>query len=338
MGNVVQAASSTTLPPMPFMPPGYDAKRDAERQDPRSMLYESNNEVVSEAKIENPGTIEDLHKKCKDIFPMNFEGAKLVVNKGLSNHFHISHTINMGNVVPSCYRFGATYVGTKQVSPAEAYPVLLGDIDPSGNLNASILHQFGSRLKTKFAAQVQRNKYTAVQLTSDYRGDNFTFSATLGNPDIINNSGVMVLHYLHSVTPSLALGGELAYQRGAGIPGGQVALLSAAGRYTHGNSTISGSISPSACHLCFHQQASSQVQVGVELEINARIPESTATLAYQVDLPKADLVFRGSIDTNWIVGAVLEKRLQPLPFSFALSGVINHSKQQFRLGCGLIIG
>lgn len=50
---------------------------------------------------------------------------------------------------------------------------------------------------------------------------------------------------------------------------------------------------PSACHLCFHQRASQQLQVGVELEINARMQESTATIAYQVDLPKADLVFKG---------------------------------------------
>lgn len=55
--------------------------------------------------------------------------------------------------------------------------------------------------------------------------------------------GVLVLHYLQNLTPSLALGGELAYQRGPGLPGGQIALLSAAGRYTHGDSTFSGSIS-----------------------------------------------------------------------------------------------
>ncbi|EFN79140.1 Mitochondrial import receptor subunit TOM40-like protein [Harpegnathos saltator] len=300
MGNVLAAS---VLPPMPYLPPpGQDATPSLEKQD---QSQEKSTDV------DNPGTIEDLHKKCKDIFPMNFEGAKLVVNKGLSNHFHISHTINMSSVVHSGYRFGATYVGTKQISPSEAYPVLLGDVDPTGNLNASILHQLGTRLKGKFAAQVQRSKYTAVQLTTDYRGDKFTCSATLGNPDVLNCTGVLVLHYLHAITPSLALGGELAYQRGGG---------------------------PSACHLCFHQKASQQLQVGVELEINERMQESSATLAYQVDLPTADLVFRGSIDTNWVIGAVLEKKLQPLPFSFALSGMINHSKQQFRLGCGLIIG
>lgn len=49
------------------------------------------------------------------------------------------------------------------------------------------------------------------------------------------------------------------------------------------------------CHVCFHQKASQNLQVGVELEINARIQESTGTIAYQVDLPKADLLFRGTI-------------------------------------------
>lgn len=90
----------------------------------------------------------------------------------------------------SSVRFGATYVGTKQTGPTEAYPVLLGDIDPSGNLNANILHQFAPRLKGKLATQVQNNKFTAVQLSTDYRGDSYTASLTLGNPDITNGTGM----------------------------------------------------------------------------------------------------------------------------------------------------
>lgn len=53
-----------------------------------------------------------------------------------------------------CFRFGATYVGTKQTSPNEAYPILLGDIDPNGNMNANILHQISERIKVKLACQV----------------------------------------------------------------------------------------------------------------------------------------------------------------------------------------
>lgn len=52
----------------------------------------------------------------------------------------------------------------------------------------------------------------------------------------------MVLHYLKSVTPNLALGGELVYQQGRGIPGGYISVFSGAGRYTSGDTTISGTL------------------------------------------------------------------------------------------------
>ena len=50
---------------------------------------------------------------------MAFEGAKIIINKGLSNHFNISHTLAMSNLQPSGYRFGCTYVGNKQYGPSE---------------------------------------------------------------------------------------------------------------------------------------------------------------------------------------------------------------------------
>lgn len=48
--------------------------------------------------------------------------------------------------------------------------------------------------------------------------------------------------------------------------------------------------------------------------------------------------FPGHADSNWSVGAVLEKRLNPMPFTIALSGIMNHAKNQFRVGVGLMVG
>ncbi|GLG95373.1 hypothetical protein R5R35_013733 [Gryllus longicercus] len=349
MGNVM-AASNVNIPPPPNIaapppPPltvNFPSASKSEGSGGKSQASDSTalaqDARSSKDNLENPGTMEDLHKKCKDVFPVIFEGAKLMVNKGLSNHFQVSHTVNMSSVAPSGYRFGATYVGTKQYSPNEAFPVLLGDIDPSGNLNANIIHQFGPCVRTKFATQINNNKFTAAQLTTDYRGSDFTASLTFGNIDIISESGVIVAHYLQSVSKSIALGAELAYQYGPNVPGGEIAVLSAAARYSGENSVFSGTLGGAGLHLCYYQKASEQLQLGVELETNFRMQESIASIGYQVDLPKADLLFRGMVDSNWTVGAVLEKKLQPLPFSFALSGTMNHSKNQFRLGCGLIIG
>ena len=63
MGNV--HASESGVPPSP--PPG----------------------SPGEEKDKNPGTVEDLHRECKELFPMAFEGGKLIVQKALSNNFQV---------------------------------------------------------------------------------------------------------------------------------------------------------------------------------------------------------------------------------------------------------
>ena len=37
----------------------------------------------------NPGTVEELHARWKEMLPQPFEGAKLLVQKGLSNNFQV---------------------------------------------------------------------------------------------------------------------------------------------------------------------------------------------------------------------------------------------------------
>ena len=37
--------------------------------------------------VRNPGTVEELHARWKEMLPQPFEGAKLLVQKGLSNNF-----------------------------------------------------------------------------------------------------------------------------------------------------------------------------------------------------------------------------------------------------------
>lgn len=53
---------------------------------------------------------------------------------------------------------------------------------------------------------------------------------------------------------------------------------------------------------------------------------------------QGNLVFRGMVDSTWTVGAVMEKRLAPLPFTFCMSAMLNHAKGSSRLGLGLIVG
>jgi len=269
---------------------------------------------------------------------MAFEGGKLIVQKALSNNFQVSHNLTMSNMMPSGYRFGATYVGSKMLSPQEAFPILMADMDPSGGLQAHIIHAPTSRTRCKMMAQIAESKWKSLQLTTDYKGEDFTASLTMGNPDLLGGTGMGILHYLQSVTPKLALGAELAYQAAPQIPGGHIGVLSVCGRYTGSDFTSSTTLSNSgALHTSYYQKCSPDLSVGVELEASLA-GECRATVGYKVEIPRAGLNFKGSVNSDWEVTAVMEKKLLPIPFSLALCGMINHPKNSFMMGAGLIIG
>ena len=216
----------------------------------------------------------------------------------------------------------------------------MAEIDPSGNMNANIIHGPTERTRLKFISQIMDKRWQSTQMTVDYKGDTWSSSLTLGNPDIVNGSGVGVLHYLKSVTPNLALGAELAYQASPQLPGGHVAVGSLASRLNLGDdSALAATIGNSGqLHATYWQKCSDQLQMGVELEANLRMKEATTTIGYEVDLSKAKMMVRASIDSNLNVKSVLDKKLTPLPFTLALCGMLNHSQAKYGFGCGLIIG
>jgi len=287
----------------------------------------------------NPGTVEDLHKKCQSVYPMYFEGARLLMNLGLNSNFQVSHTLTMSNVAPAGYRFGATFVGPKMLSQTEAFPLLMADLDPSGNLNANIIHAPSENTRLKMIAQIQNRKWVSTQMTGDYYGRLQTASLTLGNPDLVHGTGVGVLHYLRRITPWLSMGGELAYQASPQIPGGHVAVVSAAARIAGDDCALAATAGNGGqLHATYYQKCSENLSIGVEMETNLKQKESTASIGYEFSLPKAEFAMRGSVDTDFVVKAVIEKKLMPLPFTLQLCSLVHQKKHQYQFGVGLNIG
>ncbi|XP_002740532.1 mitochondrial import receptor subunit TOM40 homolog [Saccoglossus kowalevskii] len=328
MGNVY-ASGNPSNPPNPSPSPPVSAIGAMPTTVTSAMATRPKDEGLP-----NPGTFEDLHKKVKELMPMPFEGCKLMVNKGLSNHFQVGHQLSLSaDKEKSSYHFSATYVGTKQISPSESYPVILGDIDNSGNLQAQFIHQLTERIRTKALVQTQQTAFSVVQMDCEYKGPSYTATVTTANPDLINESGIIVAQYLQSITNSLSMGSQILYQYGQGQEMAEVSLTA---RYTGSSWVFTGALSPATCHLSYYHKGQNNVQVGVEFE--SRMGETVTTLGYQMDVPQANLQFKGSLDTNWRVAAVMEKKLTPMPFTFSLSAILDHTKHRFLSGFGLMIG
>lgn len=344
MGSVL-AASAPHPPPVPGGPsagagatvpaPGLTVPPGFGMPSVSPLLPSAAQEAETESLLPNPGAFEECHRKCKEVFPVQMEGVRLTVNKGLSNHFQVNHTVMLSTLGDSSYRFGVTYVGTKQTGPAESFPVVVGDMDNSGSLNAQIIHQVSTHVRSKLAFQTQQQKFVNWQGDAEYRGENFTAAVTLGNPDALVGSGIIVSHFLQAITPSLALGGEMVYHR---RPGEEGAVTSLAGRYTGDNFIATLTLGGAGVHASYYHRANDQLQVGVEFEASTRMQETSASFGYQLDVPKANLLFKGSVDSNWVVGATLEKKLLPLPLTLALCSFLNHRKNKFQCGFGVTIG
>ncbi|CAF0905452.1 unnamed protein product [Adineta ricciae] len=288
----------------------------------------------------NPGILDDVFKKIKDLMPPTFEGAKLSVTKMLSSHFQVSHSMTLSSGSNCGYKFGANYVGTQLYSQSEIFPVILGDADPNGNANAQIIHQWNDKLRTRILAQVQSFKMAGYQVSMDYRTPYTSTTLTLANIDLITNSGIAILQHLTRVTKNLDIGAEIVYQANPMMPGGHIGINSFVARYRGLDWFTGAKISPiGALNIgYFHQKTNSPLQLGVELEASLASKETSATFSYQYDLGKANTTFRGMVDTNGLVTAVIEKRLAPLPFTFMLSSSLNHAKAAYRFGIGLLIG
>ncbi|XP_038624565.1 mitochondrial import receptor subunit TOM40B [Tachyglossus aculeatus] len=288
-----------------------------------------------EEPLPNPGSFDELHRLCKDVFPPQIEGVKLIINKNLSSHFQVTHTVHMSTVGQSGYHLHAAYAGDRQLGPNEAFPTLVGDMDSSGNLNAHVLHLVAERLRTKAVFQTQQAKFLTWQFDGEYRGDDHTATLTLGNPDLLGESVIVVAHFLQSLTRRLVLGGELVYHR---RPGEEGAILTLAGKYSAPRWEATLNVGSGGAHASYYHGANDQVQVGVEFEANTRLQDTAFSFGYRLTLPQANVVFRGLLDSNWCVGAVLEKKLPPLPVTLALGAFLHHGRNRFHCGFSVTVG
>ncbi|XP_041727325.1 mitochondrial import receptor subunit TOM40B [Coregonus clupeaformis] len=313
--------SSDTPPPQWDTPlPHWDTPPRWERRDGR---------------LPNPGSFHALHRSCKDVFPQQIEGVKMIVNKTLSSFFKASHTFHLSSVCPSQYRFHVEHRQSDSHGKDTDSPVLIGEMDSSGSLNAHSLLHLSERIRAKAVFQSQQAQFMTWQFETEYRGSDFTAAVTMANPDVLRESVILVAHFLQSVCSGLVLGGELVYHRGRHEEGG---ILTLAGQYSGPNWVATLNAGKGGAHASYYHRANKQIQVGVEFEASTRTQETTASFGYQMELPEANMVFRGMVNSRCIIGGVLEKSLSPLPATLLMGAFVNHRGDKLQVGLGVNVG
>nr|CAX70276.1 putative mitochondrial import receptor subunit TOM40 homolog [Schistosoma japonicum] len=289
---------------------------------------------------EGPGTVENIHNKAHDIFPVPFEGARLVVNKGLSPNFQVNHSLSLNSDEQCGYRFGVTYVGHNKVSDTESYPVLMSELQPNGNMQAQIIHRMFPSIYVRYIAQLQRHRFGGQQACVEYRKPKVQASLTLINPDINRSQCMAALDVMRQITKRLALGSAFFYQCSPQLPAGQDGVFSFGAKYATSHWQGSATVRPwqNSLHSSFHIQVNDSLQLAAEFESNYQQQSNTTTLGYKYDIPKANVTFKAQMDSNWNIASSLEKKLTPFPFTFSLCAMCNQVKSKYSFGIGLMVG
>lgn len=147
-----------------------------------------------DGRLPNPGSFDGLHRSCKDVFPQQIEGVKMIVNKTLSSFFKVNHTFHLSAIAPSCYRFHVEYLQTDSDTKEKDSPMLIGEMDSSGSLNAHSLFHLSDRIRAKAVFQTQQSQFVTWQFETEYRGSDFTAAVTMANPDILRESVTLLTH------------------------------------------------------------------------------------------------------------------------------------------------
>ncbi|EDW86344.2 uncharacterized protein Dwil_GK15603 [Drosophila willistoni] len=295
-------------------------------------------ELSDKSEKRNPGTVADLHRRCREIIPTPFDGLKIIKNMALNDQLGIGHALTLSVPGNSLYQFSASYIGDHHhIVTGENFPTLTGEIDAKGNLTANITNYLSARIRSKFSATMVDSEVVHSQLSADYLGDDFTFSLILNNVDVKQRTGVIVASYLQELMPTLSVGVELIYQTDETVPGGHAAVVSTVARYQSGNKQWSGSININSLELCYSQSYGQCLRACVEMQADFLKRQALGQLAYHCTLPSAQFNFRGCIDTRGVISAVWEKRLEPLPMLWVIAARMNHVSGNFLLGIGTVM-
>ncbi|XP_072977762.1 mitochondrial import receptor subunit TOM40-1-like [Typha angustifolia] len=330
MGSSVSHAAAPPPPPPP--PPAYTPPHPvglAAALPPK--VEEKSEKKVDYLNLPCPVPFEEIQREAlMSLKPELFEGLRFDFTKGLNQKFSLSHSVFMGSMelpsqssdtikVPTAhYEFGANFLDPKLM--------LIGRVLTDGRLNARVKCDLTDNLTLKINGQLTNEPHFSQGMFNfDYKGKDFRSQFQIGN------NAFYGANYIQSVSPHLSLGTEvfwLGHQRKSGI--------GFAGRYNTDKMVATAQVaSTGIVALSYVQKVSEKVSLASDFMYNHMTRDVTSSFGYDYILRQCRL--RGKLDSNGVVGAFLEERLN-MGVNFILSAEIDHRKKDYKFGFGLTVG
>eukprot|EP00250_Pteridium_aquilinum_P033850 c6487_g1_i1 orf=684-1685(-) len=331
MGGMISYAAAPP-PPLPLPPPPSPP--------PPPLASEASAPAADEEKAEEktdwlnlpcPVAYDELQREAyMSLKPELFEGLRFDFTRPLTPKFSLSHSLSMGvlevpsqtneifKVSTSHYEFGANFLDSRCM--------LIGRLLTDGRMSARLKYDITDNFSVKVNAQLTNEPHFSQGMFNfDYKGRDFRTQVQLGN------NAFYGANYIQSVSPHVALGGEifwLGHQRKSGL--GLAARYSSDKMITTCQLASTGMLS-----MNYLQRVSDKVALATDFLYNSSTREAVCSLGYDYLLRHCRL--RGRIDSNGCAATFLEERLN-LGVNFILSAEIDHWKKDYKFGFGMTVG
>ncbi|XP_071692053.1 mitochondrial import receptor subunit TOM40-1-like [Rutidosis leptorrhynchoides] len=179
--------------------------------------------------------------------------------------------------------------------------MLIGRVLTDGRVHANVRCELSDNLSMKANAQLTSEPHMSHGMAIfDYKGTDYRTQFQVGN------GGLLAANYIQSVTPNLALGGEVFWAGQHRKSGLAYAL-----RYTTDKMVATGQIaSTGMVALGYVQNVSEKVSLASDFMYNHTSRDVTASFGYDYILRQQSRL-RGKIDSNGCTSTFLEESLSP---------------------------
>ncbi|KAK4680157.1 translocase of outer mitochondrial membrane [Podospora pseudoanserina] len=309
-----------------------------------SDVYNAFQERRAKLGLSNPGKVEDISKEVnRDVLAQQhmFSGLRAELTKpfSLSPLFQVSHQFALGERL-NPYTFAALY-GTNRCFAQ-------GSIDEVGALSGRFNWRWGpdSTHVSKSQFQVGTGQGDSIQLEHEYNGADFVASLKALNPSVLEGglSGILIGHYMQSLTPKLAVGLEAVWQRQSRLEP-PVTAVSYVARYKAEDWIASAQLqAQGALNTSYWRRLSDKVQAGVDMSLSVAPAnpmlggglQKEGVTAFGAKYDFRMSTFRAQIDSKGRLGCVLEKRVMA-PLMMTFSADVDHMTQQAKVGVAIAI-
>ncbi|KAL4716920.1 hypothetical protein ACJJTC_012731 [Scirpophaga incertulas] len=269
-----------------------------------------------------PGLLRYIHNAARYRLPHCFEGGCVSVKQNQKNNWILGHSLSFSSVSPGGYKLLLSYLDKKKPI---GLPYFVMEAAPGGQMSCEVRMGPTQSTRATVVTQIADSEFYSFESILDAYFNSFTASVIAVNREFI------ALHYLQAVTEQISLGAEVV-ARGHSV---ELSSASGAARWSTEEQTVSVTLGNRGLDLCYARAIRPYLNVAAMLEVGFAIRHAVATLAYE--WREEQWTVKGSIDSDGLVGATLQRALggQRAQLACALSALLNHPNNKFRLGFGI---